>query len=192
LRRKANLEIDPGIFQEFIMKHAPLPLLAAAILLAGCTNTLLVPITGDKTAEVVFGGSGPELASRGGVKITRAGMELNPKSKAINYIFDFIVSDGRAPRSILVEDVSEQEPAPNVLAEDSHPHLTADRHWHFVSPSKMADDPDLAWISNIEATMRVYRFTVVTADGDQVVLYQPTQFSAYLKTAIRKTLGLTY
>jgi hypothetical protein len=92
---------------------------------------------------------------------------------------------------VRVEDVTEDEPAPLLLAEDTHPYLSGS-HWHFESPSKNSSDPDIAWVLNIEDSSRVYRFTILLADGQRIELYQMTNFSAQEKTMIRRTLGQTY
>lgn len=164
-------------------------LLLAAAAVAGCTNTVLVPIAGDERALVTFGSHGPVMVSEGGIRIVRAGMEVNAAAKAVNYVFDFTVSDGRPPRNVTVEDVTDSDAV--MMAEDDRPSL-ADKHWHFVSPSMTSTDSSLGWLLNIEQTMRIYRFTVVTADGRKVVLYQAEPYSQPLKSAIRKSMGMDY
>jgi hypothetical protein len=175
---------------ELSMTPARISLIAVSAILAGCATTMLVPIADNQQAPIVFGDNGPENASEGGVTVERAGLEPNAAAKAMNYVFDFTVSDNRAPRSVIVEDVtadSEKE----VLAEDTRPFLASGR-WHFVTPSRTAAEPDLAWLMTIEAGMRIYRFTVVTADGRTLVLYQASQYSGEFKSRVRRALGLDY
>lgn len=172
------------------MSPAKVSLIAVSAILAGCATTMLVPIADNEQAPIVFGNKGAENASGGGVTIERAGLEPNAAAKAVNYVFDLTVSDNRAPRSVIVEDVTSDNEK-EVLAEDTRPFVTKGR-WHFVTPSRTAAESDLAWILTIEAGMRIYRFTVVTADGRKLVLYEPSEYSGQIKSQIRKTLGLDY
>ena len=163
--------------------------LAAALLLGGCNTTLIFPVAGGEQATVILGPGGPVLMAKDGVQVLRAGMDPNRSAKALNYAFDLSFADGKAPRSVQVDDVSDSQPV--LLAVDSHPYLEGGR-WHFSSTSRLKGDPDIAFISTIETSTRIYRFKVVKADGAEVTIYQAVFYPAPLKVLIRHVLGMDY
>ena len=48
----------------------------------------------------------------------------------------------------------------------------------------------MAWLTQLDDSIRVYRFTVTRPDGTQAVLKQPQMFPIFMKQLIRAMLGL--
>ncbi len=120
-------------------------------------------------------------------KIEAAQFEVDPVTKRDTYIFKLISKTGAVPRSIRVEDVSDE--APVTWVEDAAPKLT-DRRWVWRSDPVPADRANLRWVFEIESCFRVCRFTIVAADGRTVVLHQPCSYPDFVKAFFRQQLGL--
>jgi len=176
------------------------PLLAAAIalggLLAGCDTpfavsdtTILVPIAGGEKVEVTYGKNGPVMEEKDGVRMEAATMDLSADKKHLVYLFKIAFKNGVVPRRVTISDLTD-DPAQTVVEDDAP--VLKDGHWLAPRIDRGPNDPTLDWVKTVDDSMRIYRMTVVLADGSQVVLNQPVSFPGFLKTAIRKTIGLDY
>jgi hypothetical protein len=165
----------------------------AAALLAGCSST------GDYVYQTrtAYGEKlriplerGAPLPAQEGTILVRAARLLplgDGSTKKVFYYFEFVDSSGATPRSVRVEDVTDETPM--FIVEDKNPKLL-DNHWVGRSEQLDAASPLLGWVSYIDDSMRVYRFTVVTADGKELILNQAWSVPAWFKAAMRKTLGM--
>jgi hypothetical protein len=103
------------------------------------------------------------------------------------YYFEFADSSGATPRSVRVEDVTDEKPM--TIITDEHPKLI-DNQWIGHSEQLDAASPLLGWVRYLDDSMRVYRFTIVRPDGTELVLHQAWSVPAWFKAAMRKTLGM--
>jgi len=112
----------------------------------------------------------------------------NLKEKNFTYLFSFQAKHDHAqtPRSVKVDDVTD-DVAVN-LVDDPHPVLNKESVWaKQVGPI----DPDrIPWLAEIENSVRIFRFTIVTADGRTLVLYQGASEPAVVKKYLRQELGM--
>jgi hypothetical protein len=113
---------------------------------------------------------------------------LPDKSKGIVMTFEADFKDGALPSSIVVEDVSEA-PILQVLYE-AKPKMIKETHWIGVTTAKHLDDVTYEWMLNLDNTVRVYRFTITTADGKTHVLRVPVFVPGQMKYFIRTQLGV--
>jgi hypothetical protein len=175
------MQLPPRFFQ-----LAPIALAAS---LAGCavpmtsSNSYIVPLAnGDKMEMSVVAG-GIALQSGGGIHIVQASLAPMADKKHVAYVFEVTVKDGLVLKHVTVEDMTE-DPV-RVLADDPGPRVTAG-HWKFTTPALDPKDPGTVWITQLDDTIRVFRFTLTLADGHQVVLKQPSMYPIVLKSIIRK------
>jgi len=154
------------------MPIRPASWLLAALLLGGCvvpaytTFTRSFTISGGQTLEFAFSGGGIVPAENNDVKIGLASFQFNSPPKTIVYTFTFTSKTGRAPRSVVVEDVSGAKS--EILIEDDHPVLGGKdgRLWARDSGTKTRPDPRLDWLDEPDESFRIYRFTIVTVPRD--------------------------
>jgi hypothetical protein len=86
---------------------------------------------------------------------------------------------------VKVEDVSDN--APVTWLEDSRPALSAGR-WEMRSRAFGAGDRSSDWLHEIEPSVRIFRFTIVTADGRTLVMYQAAVFQNDIKDSVNRQL----
>jgi len=171
-----------------------LPSIAAAAALAGCaapftnSNTVLIPIAGGKTTEMSFNSRGPVLRSGGGVQLVTAGLFPAADRKHVDYVFEFSLKGGAAPKRVTIEDMTE-DPT-QVLVDDTAPRLN-NGYWKATTPTLDPKDRGTIWLTQVDDSVRVFRFTVVLGDGTSVVLDQAAVYPGPLKAAIAKMAGLT-
>lgn len=172
------------------MLRSPLIPLLVLALFAGCAvgpTTFKFPISGGEMVPLSFAHGAVVPAENDDFKIETAQFEVSPGSKQGTYIFKFLSKKGAPPRSVRVEDVSDE--APVTWIEDTSPQLAAG-HWHWQSGPVPPDRANLRWIFEIESCFRVYRFTIATADGRSLVMYEPCSYPDYVKTYFRQQLGV--
>ena len=168
-------------------------ILAATLLLGGCfipssnTFTRNFTISGGGTVTLSFTPGGLIPDENADVKLLPVSIDLKKEFKAIDYHFSFTEKEGRGLRSVVVEDVS--DPKAEILVEDGQPSLQG-KDWHGVSGPKLPDDPRLAWLNDPDDTFRIFRYTIVTADGRQIVMYNAAGYLPFAKTYLKKQLGL--
>jgi hypothetical protein len=158
--------------------------------LLGCAAsrlTVKLPISGGEYVPIQFSRGAALHAENDDLRVVDAVFMVDAASKRALYFAGIIVKDGRPPRSVKVEDVTDDQPV--TFVEDDHPRL-ADKEWKCTSDPFVPDQNTAAWLSQIEDTIRMYRFTVVTADGRTEVLYEAHGYTAVVKTAMRQQLGL--
>jgi len=175
-----------------------LTLCSLAGLLAGCESnplisgktTVLVPIAGGQMAKMTFGSKGPILEENADFKITGLPTLAPDKAKGyVDYEFGLEMKSDAIPRSITVDDFSEDPIL--VLVQDKAPHLTK-RVWRGSVLKMDGKDKRLGWLTSLDDSVRVMRFTVVLADGSVSTVNQAVSYPAYYKEIIRKSLGLGY
>jgi hypothetical protein len=165
----------------------------AAVLLSGCvlpvqynTYTRSLIISGGQTIEFTFQGGGLVAPENSDVKIEEAAFKADTPPKLLVYEFAFHSKTGRAPRSVIVEDVSDAKP--EILVEDYYPTLK-DGRWYRTSGPKMNPDPRLDWLNDPDLSFRVFRFTIVTDDGRKFVMYYAQGYSPEGKAFLKKRLA---
>ena len=165
-----------------------LPFIAGLGLLAGCTTGSFwvnVPISGGDTVPLELDQGGIVHAESEDFKIDSAVMQFDPKTKTATYLFEFEVKHGAAPRSVKVEDISDEAPA--ILYQTDSISLD-DGHWKTRTASFVPDQQNSRWLYQIENTIRVCRFTIVAADGRTEVLNEGCNYYAFVKDLIRQNL----
>jgi hypothetical protein len=177
------------------MSRFRLPLLfASTLLLGGCLTpgmgglSMNATISGGSTVRIDFDGKGVVHAENDDIRIDSAVLVPDFKAKKVAYTFSFHLKHAHveAPRSVKVDDVTD-DVAVNWI-NDEHPTLNAKGGWE---GKVAAMDPDrIPWLIEIESAIRVYRFTIVTADGRTVLLYEGASYPAPIKKFFREQLGL--
>ncbi|HVW20131.1 MAG TPA: hypothetical protein VHC86_02870 [Opitutaceae bacterium] len=167
-------------------------------LLAGCSSnpilggntTVLVPIAGGQTARMTFGGGGPVLEQNADFKVaSMPTLAPSRDRKHVDYDFQIELKRDVLPRSITVEDISE-DPIQTLL--EQAPPAMQGRKWRGQILKMDMSDKRLGWLTSLDDTVRVLRFTVVLPDGRASVVNQAVSYPGMLKALIRRTLGLNY
>ena len=173
------------------MSRLFLPLCVALGLLAGCatgTISIKMPISGGDIVPLELGKGGFVHAENDDFKIEKALIVLDGKTKQGTFSAEFLAKTGRTPQSVEVVDVSDDTPKP--FTTDTHPTLNKDQKWTWQSDPFTPDPANAKWLFEIENSVRVYRFTIVTSDGRRLVMYEGASYPAFIKTYIRKQMGL--
>jgi hypothetical protein len=162
--------------------------LSLVLILAGCAGDIALRTTISGGRQVVLPLKGGMIAHTvEGDLESDASFDLDKVAKTFSFRFELAEKNGRVPRRIRVEDVSEN--APVLLLDDPAPRFAeTTRRWQGVVGPLAPTDQRIAWISTRDDTTRVYRFTVETADGRTVEMLQGTLFHNYIKTALRQVL----
>lgn len=150
---------------------------------------MLATIAGGQKIRVPLTRGGAELVNEGGVQINSATFSLNADKKIV-FLFEFTDGRKRALRSVRVEDVSDNAPAP--LVEIVQPTLSATGQWRGESEPLALSDRRLGWMATLPNSLRVFRFTLTFSDGQTLVIHQGSLFPAPMKSAVRQTLGENY
>jgi len=167
-------------------------------MLSGCDTvafapktTMLVPIADGEKIEVTYSNSNGAviMEAKAGVQIELATLVPSDDKKHITYVFKLSVKNGVAPKRVTVSDLTDVPE--RILVDDQAPRLD-NGHWNSAKVDRGILDPSLAWLSNVDDSIRIYRFKVTLADGSQAVLDQPSVFPGGLKAVIRKVFGLDY
>lgn len=167
--------------------------LLGALAWSGCATGDYAFVTRISTGEKIqipLAHGAPLHAKKGTIEVVYAAMipGLLPEKKEMVYLFAFNETSGRPPRSVRVEDVSDD--APVLLVEDLKPELRDKTNWRGKSASVPSSDPSLIWFTYLDDTMRVFRFTIVNADGETVVLNQGWYVPGWIKPGIRRSIGM--
>ena len=165
-----------------------------ALGLSGCVMApsvaMVQTIAGGENFEVKLDSKGVERAEDKDAKVTTAGIIIDYAAKKAGYSAEILDKSGFVPTHIVMEDISE-DPIETVL-NDEHPVLTADHTWRATSTYRELDDARFKWLMPLDNSVRVYRFTITTADGRTLVYRQASFYTSYVKEAIRKQLGSKY
>jgi hypothetical protein len=166
-------------------------LAAAAVALAGCSISTVSDVTvsreiADGQHALIHFKSGsvvqPESAQ---FRIEKTVLDVETKELAGDYIFKVVLKEGPPPRSIRVDDVSE-DPVTNWV-DDRQPAFKGGI-WEVHSRKITFDDPSLKWLRELDASVRVYRFTIEAADGEKVVLDGAGVYPMGVKEFVRKQM----
>jgi hypothetical protein len=178
-----------------ILNRVGIPILT---LLAGCvmpqygTFTHPVDIAGGETIQVPFIAGRPIPAEDDDFRVVIASMR--PVGPDLYLLFSLYSKNGSLPRRVIVEDVAGTEP--ELFVDDHNPEFVADprnptvgtRTWAWKMGPLIRTNWRPTWFHDPDESVRVYRFTVTTADGRTVVLYQGTSYPAPVKAFILKSL----
>jgi len=111
--------------------------------------------------------------------------KLPDGAKRVVIRFDAGFTKGATPARIVVSDISEDPIM--TLVDDRAPTLDGFVWQGKTSPLGTADD-FIKFMTNIDNSIRVYRFTFTLKDGSVHVLTLPIMVPGFLKEAIEKTL----
>ena len=173
----------------------PVRLARAALLLvalAGCATgeySLVIKVSGGEKVHVVLGRGGPVPTEEDGIRIESTTSAPDAEKKNLIYTFEFSDAKSRGLQSVKVEDVSEE--TPYLLVEDAKPQLTNHR-WRGVSRPLGVGAGPIQWVMQLGNTTRVFRFTLVFADGKKAVLHQGSMYGDAVKAGIRQMFGEKY
>jgi len=159
------------------------------LFLSGCTTQApiaRVRISGGERITIDLKQGGVVGAENNAIKVRIGGLVANAKDKQATFVFALEFKAGDAPRSIKIEDVTDEKA--QVFVEDLAPKLV-DRIWNWGSAPMAADADVLKWVREIDDSFRVCRFTVILADGRRLCQYQSSFYSAFNKARLRKQLG---
>jgi hypothetical protein len=173
------------------MKTLPGIGVLALLILAGCATGdvgMVCPISGGETVTFVLTARGPKPAENDDFLVMGAAIMPNMEKKQFVYSFGLWAKKEKAPKHVTVEDVSEAQI--ELLVDDAAPKLDSKFVWKQDSPSKTGADPRLGWLYHEGNSPRIYRFTIVTDDGRQLVMYQLSIYPVFIKEPLRKLLGM--
>ncbi len=162
------------------------------LFIAGCATEQVMTgkfhLADGQTLEMDFVNGVPPAAKNDEIEINSAGFFANPATKNLIFAFKFREKKEREVKSVKVEDVT--DPQSKLLVEDNKPELDAAHDWKGVSKFVTVDDPYVKWIMYIDNTVRVFKFTIVTKDDRQFVMYQAASFPPFYKEMVRRSLGM--
>lgn len=160
-------------------------------LLAGCatdgTPMKSFRIAGGQTVQVPFSMAGALSTENADVKIEVTGYLLHGAMREISYTFGFTEKKGERPQEVMVEDVTGDQAQRLVV--DRNPQLSSNRYWKGDAAPMHKGDPALDWVDQPGDTIKVFRFTITTADGRQLVMYQASVWPGAAKGLVRMVLG---
>jgi len=171
-----------------------IPVVALLALLSGCVApgmgglSMNVTISGGETIRIDFDHGAIVHPENEDVQIITAILEPHLKEKNFTYLFSFQAKHGHAqtPRSVKVDDVTDDTPVS--LVDDPYPAYNKESVW--ASRVGPFDSDKIPWLVEIENSVRIFRFTIVTADGRTLVLYQGASYPAFIKKSLRQDFGL--
>lgn len=160
---------------------------------AGCASAPEVKYTAttcdDQRVTFHMVNGSVEHPSEAGIQTDTPKLEPNPKEKKFIFLVRLFVNTAEPPRSIKVEDVSDDQPV--LLAESTNPEIR-NHEWRDISRTLTMDDPAMKWLTYLDQSFRIFRFTVVLADGRTVVLHDGVMVPGYGKAMLRHLMGLNY
>jgi hypothetical protein len=171
------------------MKSSSCFFIAIIAMLGGCATASRMQtftIAGGETIELPIARGGALPTENSDVKIEVTGFALDGQAKAITYAFGFTEKKRETPRLVKVEDVTGS--TAELLVEDNSPRLNADGFWKGSAIPRKKGDAGLSWLKEAGDTTKVFRFTIVTADGRQLVMHQASVWSGTSKPLLRQVL----
>ena len=118
-----------------------------------------------------------------------APFDMGPdKPKAITFTFVAKFAEGAAPKSLEIDDFTE-DPILRIFT-DTGAHIVKEHLYGQMSQPYAPQDEHVKWILTLDNSIRVYRFTFKMADGSTHVLLKPIMVPALMKNYIRSQLGL--
>lgn len=164
-------------------------MIALVAVLGGCATSPTVQtftIAGGQTIELPIARGGALPTENSDVKIEVTGFMLDGQAKEITYAFGFTEKKRETPRSVKVEDVTGS--TAELLVEDKSPRLDAKGYWKGSARPRKKGDAGLSWLNEAGDTTKVFRFTIVTSDGRQLVMHQASVWSGTSKPMLRQVL----
>lgn len=164
----------------------------AGLLTGGCATggyTYVKKISTGERIEFPLVRGMPEPAKSGAITIAAATLipdQKEDKKQAV-YLFAMLDESPQPPKSVRIEDVSDD--IARVLLEDPNPTLNKHR-WVGHSREFTGNDAELNWVTYLDDSLRVFRFTITSASGEKIVLHQGWMVPAMMKAAMRKTLDI--
>jgi hypothetical protein len=108
-------------------------------------------------------------------------------NKRLAVIFEAVFHGGTKPTSIVITDVTEA-PILQVFG-DYSPKLAANSHWTGATEPLNPTNNLLKFLTNIDNSIRIYRFTVKLTDGTTHVLNVPILVPGFYKEFMYKEAG---
>jgi hypothetical protein len=176
-------------FPRFWLARSPISFAAVAAamcLLAACSTApeykYVTKISGGQRIEFPITGGGPAPAKQDGIAVASAQF-LGPPRGGVTFI-GFVIKNesGQELKKVFVEDVSDE--APVKILEDASPKMV-NGVWRGISEPIRSAAPPFEWLAYLDASNRVYRFTVTLADGKTIALNQLSIFPAWMKEGMR-------
>lgn len=165
--------------------------LMLALATAGCATGDYAYVTTVATGErihIPLERGTPVPARKGDITIAFAALVPTVSAnKELGYFFGLEDKNPTPPKSIRVEDISDEHPV--LMGEDLDPKLTNHR-WSLKSRMFKGAEPEMLWIANVDNSMRVFRFTITAQDGTTTVLDQGWMVPGWAKAPMRQALGL--
>lgn len=161
--------------------------------LIGCATkefSYVTTVSGGEQMKFTFAGGGPVHAKSDGFEVLDAAIQPEFDAKKVFYGFRVLdAAGGKTLQSVKVEDVSEAVPV--LLVEEAQPKVVAGV-WGAKSRQFTADEASLKWVTYVNDSVRIYRFTLTLTDGRKVVLHQPSMVPGWVKMTIRGMFGEKY
>jgi len=179
------MKVNCPLMLRFLLSLAVLGTLAGCSVGSAGDVTLKIPIAGGGLAPVVFSSGSPIHAEDARIKVEKSIFAQEGKSLSGRYVFGLYEKTGDVPRRITIEDVTETDEKPVTWVDDDHPQLN-NGHWESRGRLIAFDDRDVKWMLELDASIRVYRITIVNGDGSTDQLYDGELYPAVLKEYFKK------
>ncbi|MEO7599016.1 MAG: hypothetical protein ABIV50_08795 [Opitutus sp.] len=165
---------------------------ALALVGLGCATGDYAYVTTTASGEriqIPLKGGSPERAKKGNLTVMHAALIPSPTrdKKELLYLFGLQDSSAVPPSEIRVEDVTEDHAI--LMVEEKNPKFSKNL-WSSTSKLFSGTDPEMNWVSHLDNSMRVFRFTVTGADGTKTVLNQGWMVPGWAKVPMRTALGM--
>jgi hypothetical protein len=140
-------------------------------------------ISGGQRIEFPISSGGTAPAKEGGIAVASPQF-LGPPHNGVTFM-GFVVKNesGQELKKVLIEDVSDESPAK--ILEDASPKMV-NGVWRGLSQPIRSVASPYEWLAYLDASNRVYRFTVTLADGKTITLNQLAMFPAWMKEGMRR------
>jgi hypothetical protein len=140
-------------------------------------------ISGGQRIEFSLTGGGPTPVKEAGLAVASAQF-IGPPHNGMTFM-GFVLKNesGQELKKVLVEDVSDESPVK--ILEDASPKMV-NGVWRGISQPIRSDAAPFEWLAYLDASNRVYRFTVTLADGRTIALNQLSMFPAWIKEGMRR------
>ena len=164
--------------------------IAMLAFVAGCAtseyNYTTTIADGQRLTFLVRNGS-VERAEAGGIRTIAPRILPVKGQQQLQFFFAFEMSKPGAVRSVKVEDYSADSPI--LMVNDEKPEIVNNR-WAKESAPVDAASRALDWVTYLDNSFRVYRYTVTFTDGHVVTVNQGCSIPAFAKAFLRHMLGL--